>query len=86
VIAEQAEHLTVFQRTAQYTIAARHETVDRRFLEQEVKPNYEAILEKARWSAAGFPLDLNERSDLEVTAGDRLETYESGCAQGGFGF
>ena len=86
VIAAQAEHLTVFQRTAQFTIPARHETVDRRFLEEEVKPNYEAILEKARWSAAGFALDLNERSALEVTAEERQETYEAGWAQGGFGF
>ena len=86
VIAEQAGHLTVFQRTAQYTIPARHATVDRRFLEEEVKPNYAEILEKARWSHGGFPVDPNERSALEVTAEERLETYESGWAGGGFGF
>lgn len=86
VIAEHARHLTVFQRTAQYTIPARHATVDRRFLEEEVKPNYAEILEKARWSHGGFPVDPNERSALEVTAEERLETYESGRAGGGFGF
>ena len=86
VIAEQAGHLTVFQRTAQYTIPARHATVDRRFLEEEVKPNYAEILEKARWSHGGFPVDPNERSALEVTAEERLETYEAGWAGGGFGF
>ena len=86
VIAQQAEHLTVFQRTPQFTIPARHGTVDRRFLEEEVKPNYEAILEKARWSHGGFPVDPSERSALEVTAEERLETYEAGWAQGGFRF
>jgi len=87
VIAEQAGHLTVFQRTAQYTIPARHATVDRRFLEEEVKPNYAEILEKARWSHGGFPVDPSERSaPLEVTAEERLETYEAGWAGGGFGF
>ena len=86
VIAEQAGHLTVFQRTAQYTIPARHATVDRRFLEEEVKPNYAEILEKARWSHGGFPVDSSDRSALEVTAEERLETYEAGWAGGGFGF
>ena len=86
VIAQQAEHLTVFQLTPQFTIPARHGTVDRRFLEEEVKPNYEAILEKARWSHGGFPVDPSERSALEVTAEERLETYEAGWAQGGFRF
>ena len=86
VIAEQAEHLTVFQRTPQYTIPAHHGTVDRKFLEEEVKPNYAEILEKARWSAGGFPVDPSERSALEVTAEERLATYEAGWAEGGFKF
>ena len=47
VIARQAGHVTVFQRTPQYTVPARHENVDRKFLE-DVKANYDAIWEKAR--------------------------------------
>ena len=86
VIAKQAESLTVFQRTPQYTIPARHETVDRRFIEEEVKPNYDAILEKARWSQSGFPLELSERLALEVSEEERQETYEALWAQGGFRF
>jgi cyclohexanone monooxygenase len=86
VIAEEAGHLTVFQRTAQFTIPARHGTVDRRFLEEDVKPNYEAILEKARWSKVGFPIDGDERSALDVTASERLEKYQAGWAEGGFRF
>ena len=86
VIAEQAAHLTVFQRTPQYTIPARHATVDRKFLEEVVKPNYEEILEKARWSAGGFPVDRDERSALEVTEAARLESYETAWAEGGIRF
>ena len=86
VIAEQAGHLTVFQRTPQYTIPARHGTIDRRFLEEEVKPNYAEILEKARWSASGSPVDFSERSALEATAEERREAYEAGWAEGGHKF
>ena len=50
VIAEQAEHLTVFQRTAVYIVPARHHTVDRKFLEEVVKPNYAEIIENAKWT------------------------------------
>ena len=86
VIAEQAEHLTVFQRTPQYTIPARHENVDRRFIEEEVKPHYDEIWEKARRSKAGFPADYSERSALEVSAKERLETYEDLWTMGGTTF
>ena len=86
VIAEQAERLAVFQRTPQYTIPARHETVDRRFIEEEVKPNYDAIWHKARWSRAGFPADYSEQSALDVSAEERLETYEDLWAKGGTTF
>ena len=86
VIAKQAKRLTVFQRTPQYSIPARHENVDRRFIDEEVKPNYDEIWEKARWSRSGFPVDFSERSALEATAEERLETYEALWAKGGAGF
>ncbi len=86
VIAEQAEHLTVFQRTPQYTIPARHENVDRRFIEEEVKPNYDEIWKKARWSKAGFPADYSERSALDVSVEERRQTYEDLWDRGGTTF
>jgi cation diffusion facilitator CzcD-associated flavoprotein CzcO len=86
VIAEQAERLTVFQRTPQFTIPARHETVDRRFIEEEVKPNYDAILEKTKWSAGGAPVAHDERSALEVTAAERQKVYEAAWVEGGNSF
>ena len=83
VIAGQAEHLTVFQRTPQYTVPARHHTVTRKFLDEEIKPNYDQIIEKIRWSAGGEPVGPDERSALEVTAEERLESFEAGWAEGG---
>ena len=86
VIAEEAGHLSVFQRTPQYTIPAHHGTVDRRFLEEEVKPNYEDILERARWSTSGNNAEFSELSALEVSAEERRAAYEAGWAEGGHKF
>jgi cation diffusion facilitator CzcD-associated flavoprotein CzcO len=85
VIARQADHLYVFQRTPQFTIPARHGTVDRAFLD-DVKSRYDEIREKARWSLGGFPVDPIDRSALEVTEEERQAIYEAGWAQGGFAF
>ena len=84
VIAEQAEHLTVFQRTAQYSIPARHETADRRFIEEEVKPNYDSIV--ARMRRTGVLVDRDERSALEVTDEERRDKFEAAWAEGGHKF
>jgi len=85
VIARQAAHLFVFQRTPQFTIPARHETVDRRFLD-EVKENYDEIYEQARWSKGGLPIAPIDRSALSVSYEERRAVYESAWAEGGFKF
>ena len=85
VIARESEHLTVFQRTPQYTIPAQHGTVDQAFL-KEVKANYAEIMQQSKHSAAGFPYDASETSALEVSEEERLETYERLWQKGGFHF
>jgi len=85
VIAKQAGHLYVFQRTPQYTIPARHHTVDKAFLD-EVKKDYEAIYEKARASVGGLPVDPIERSALAVSDEERRAVYEAAWKEGGFKF
>ncbi len=85
VIARESKHLTVFQRTPQYTIPARHENVDQEFL-KEVKANYDEIMQKSRTSAAGMPFEFSEVSALEATEEERLETYERLWKKGGFSF
>ncbi|MGD9891188.1 MAG: flavin-containing monooxygenase, partial [Dehalococcoidia bacterium] len=69
----------------QYTIPARHGTVDRAFLD-DVKARYDEIWDKARWSVGGFPVDPVDQSALEVSAEERRALYEAGWARGGFSF
>ena len=85
VIARQAEHLTVFQRTAQYMIPARHGTVDKAVLDR-IKEDYEAIYDRARWSVGGFPYDVADRSALDYDEDQRREIFEEGWQNGGFKF
>jgi cation diffusion facilitator CzcD-associated flavoprotein CzcO len=84
-IADEVDQLYVVQRTPQFTIPARHETVDRAFL-QHVKENYEEIWEKARWSAGGFPWQHNGMSALEASPEEREATFERLWQEGGFKF
>ncbi len=84
VIAGEAGHLTVFQRTAQYSIPARHETADRRFIREEVKPNYDSIV--ARMRRTGVLVDGDERSAMEVSEEERQAKYEAAWAEGGHRF
>ncbi len=85
VIAGEAGHLSVFQRSPQYTIPARHHTVDEESL-AEIRRNYDEIWEQARWSVSGFPYQHNGRSALSVSDEERRETFEALWAQGGFKF
>jgi cation diffusion facilitator CzcD-associated flavoprotein CzcO len=85
VIAQTAGHLYVFQRTPQYTIPARHGTVDKAFLDN-VKQNYDEIYEKARRSLGGMPYAPIDRSALSVTDEEREAIYEQAWQEGGFKF
>lgn len=85
VIAREAAHLFVFQRTPQYTIPARHGTVDKAFL-QNVKANYDEIWRQAKTSAGGAPYTPINRSALSVSDEERNAVYEAAWQQGGFKF
>ena len=85
VIAKQAEHLFVFQRTPQFTIPARHGTVDKEFLDN-VKANYDDIWSRAKTSTGGMPYTPIDRSALSVSDEERRAVYEDGWQQGGFRF
>jgi cyclohexanone monooxygenase len=85
VIAEQAAHLTVFQRTANYSIAAAHAPItdeeDRR-----VKAAYRARREQAWNSPSGLGFLPNKQSALAVSAEEREQVYEAAWNRLGFGF
>lgn len=85
VIAPQAAHLHVFQRTPQYVIPARHADLtdeDR----EAIKADYDAIWERAKWSVGGFPFEHNGKSALEVSDEEREAEFERRWAAGGFRF
>ena len=86
VIAEQAGHLTVFQRTPQFTVPARHASIDRKFIEEEVKPNYDAIVERGKWTRGGAPVAPEAGSALALTEDERNGVYEKFWAVGGNDF
>ena len=85
VLAEQALHLTVFQRTANYSVPARNGKLTEEF-QEEVRANYDAIRDKARASINGHPFDISEQSALEVSPEERLARYEAAWEFGGLRF
>ncbi len=84
LIAEQAEHLTVFQRTANYTIPARNGPVDPEVKEAR-KADYEGIWERIRNSFAGHELWFIEKGALEDSPEEREREFRARWDKGGFG-
>ena len=85
VIARQAAHLTVFQRTPNFSIPSRNAPMDSEY-EGWWKSDYEAHRAKARMMRTGILYGLNEKSALEVTPAEREAEYEARWARGGTAF
>lgn len=85
VIAGEAEHLYVFQRTPNYSVPARNAPMSPE-RDAEIKSHYSDIRDHARRSFGGFPYDPSSRSALEVSPEERTAVYEDLWSQGGFRF
>jgi cation diffusion facilitator CzcD-associated flavoprotein CzcO len=85
VIAEQAKHLTVFQRTANYSIPARNGPVTADDVELTRK-NYDDIWRRARAGTNGHPFSVSTRSALSVSDDERQKIYEKAWERGGLRF
>src|SRR6059036_1225063 len=70
IIATQAAHLFVFQRTPNYSVPARNAPLDPDF-ERQVKTCYADFRRQARESRVGFVVERSEGSALAVTADER---------------
>jgi cyclohexanone monooxygenase len=85
-IAEQASHLTVFQRTANFSIPARNAALtpeDR----EEFRSNYREIRRFAREEARnGIYTDMPDRGALDDGDNERRARYESRWTRGGLTF
>ena len=85
VIAKQAKALTVFQRTATYSVPAWNEMMDRDH-ERAVKADYPGLRAKMRARPTGFYFPFNMDSALEATPEARARAYEEAWARGGLPF
>ena len=87
VIAQQADQLMVFQRTAQYSVPARNRPVDPEFV-AEIKADYAGFRARNRLQFSGqlshFP--HNDFSALSVEPAERERIYEERWQIGGFPF
>lgn len=85
VIAEQAKQLTIFQRTANYSIPARNGpvTTDDVRLTRE---NYDDIWLRARASTNGHPFTISDRTALSCPAEEREAIFENAWQRGGLRF
>jgi cation diffusion facilitator CzcD-associated flavoprotein CzcO len=85
VIAEQAKHLTVFQRTANYSIPARNGPVTADDI-KHTRDNYDEIWRLARAGTNGHPFTISTRSALSVSDAERQGIYEKAWERGGLRF
>jgi cyclohexanone monooxygenase len=85
IMARQAKHLTVFQRTANYTIPAHNAPLDPAYV-AEVKANYRAMRQRAKSLPAGIDLKVNMASAIETPEAERRRQYQERWDYGGLGF
>lgn len=85
VIAEQAAHLCVFQRTANYSIPACHAHISDEE-DATIKAGYQARREQARNSPSGLGFMPNKKSLLEDPPEVREQVLEKAWNRLGFGF
>ena len=81
LIARQAEHLTVFQRTPNFAMPAHNAPLDEGFV-RERKANYPAHRAELRQSHTGVVAVVPEQSALAVSDDERDATYEAAWQRG----
>jgi cyclohexanone monooxygenase len=85
IIAQQASSLTVFQRTATYSVPAWNEKLTPEY-RKTIKADYPALRAKARARPTGFYFPFNMKPALEASAEERERQYEEAWERGGLPF
>ncbi len=85
VVAREAAHLTVFQRTPNFSIPAANAAIDDA-TDASVKAGYAERREAARNSPSGLGFAPSKLSALDATPEERRVTYEAAWNRLGFGF
>lgn len=82
IIAEQAESLTVFQRSPNYTVPARNRLLTAEEL-REVQETYPQRREASRYAPAGSLSTTHPKKATEVSAEERQVAFEARWQEGG---
>src|SRR5215472_7756355 len=85
VIAASAKHLTVFQRTANYSVPARNVPLTAEF-KQYVKEHAQDIRAVTHETINGMGFRIEERLAVETPAEEREKIYEAAWERGGLQF
>lgn len=85
VIAEQAAHLYVFQRTPNFSVPARNMPMDPEF-QRRIKADYRGFRENLRDLPIACMRPPGEESALEATPQERQAAYEEAWQRGGLSF
>ena len=87
IIAQQAKSLTVFQRTANYSVPARNAPLDPAY-EARIKAEYAAFRARNSLMPAGFGSNYprNEVSVFSATPEERQRAFDARWQRGGLGF
>ena len=85
IIAEQAAHLTVFQRTPNFSVPARNAPWDPA-ARARVKADYAGLRATARQTFSGIAFRYNPQSAMAVAPEERAKEYEARWAHGGVSF
>jgi cation diffusion facilitator CzcD-associated flavoprotein CzcO len=85
IIARQAKHLYVFQRTPNYAVPAHNRPLAADELKQ-VKADYPALRKRAKQTMTGIDFDYSDKKALATAAADRQREYERRWRHGGLWF
>jgi len=85
VIAKTAKHLTVFQRTANYSVPARNVPLTDDF-KRYIRERHDEITEVCQSTPNGHPFRISEKKAFDVTPEERREIYEKAWEKGGLQF
>ena len=85
IVAQEADHLTVFQRTPNFSIPSCNGPIDDE-RDREVKATYRERRRAALDSPSGLGIPPNPTSALDATPEELRETYERAWRNFGFGF
>ena len=84
-IAKEADHVTVLQRTAQYSVPAGNRDITPEEM-ANARENWDAVVAQMKGHAGGFPFEAHERMTFDDTPEQRNERYEALWQRGGFKF